>query len=51
MKLNIFIYGSANEELMKSMYKAYIDSGKEPPDELVKAMDKAGLVQVQRTVR
>lgn len=50
MKLNTFIHGTADEELMKSMYKDYIDSGKEPPEELMKAMDKAGLVQVQRTV-
>ena len=50
MKLNNFIQGTADEELMKSLYKGCIDSGKEPPEELVKAMDKAGLVQVQRTV-
>ena len=50
MKLNNFIQGNADEELMKSLYKDTIDSGKEPSEELVKAMNKAGLVQVQRTV-
>lgn len=50
MKLNTFIHGTADEELMKFTYQDCIDSGKEPPEELVKAMNKAGLVQVQRTV-
>lgn len=50
MKLNEFICGNADAELMKSLYQNHIDSGKEPSEELLKAMNKAGLVQVQRTV-
>ena len=50
MRLNEFIRGDADSELMKSLYQTCTDSGKEPSEDLLKAMDKAGLVQVQRTV-
>ena len=51
MPFNTFIQGNSDSDLVKSLYDKMLMNDEEPPEELVKALDKTKLVQVQRQVQ